>query len=354
MPNRDEKIFPALPQKRQRAREQGNIARSRDLTSALTFTGAIVAAAGALALLGTTAMAAFERALALSGSGETGAAVGMALLRPLLIVTGFGGLLGLVALGGSALQGGIVLSPDRLAPDFTRLNPLAYFGRVFSAGGLLELSKALAKICLIALVGWQTARWALDAGFNSGSVNQGLAVMAAAVRRLLEWSAAIALVTAVADYAHKRYEHEAELRMTRQEFLDELKQEEGNPQVKRAIRRAMRKGAKRVRGIHQAATATVVLTNPTHYAVALRYRRGFDQAPLVVAKGAGESAHRVVAIARMAAVPIVENRLLARMLFRGVETGEHIPREFYRAVAEVLGMIMRADAQRRSSALAVG
>lgn len=135
--------------------------------------------------------------------------------------------------------------------------------------------------------------------------------------------------------------------MTRQEFFDQLKQDEGNPQVKRAIRRLRKKNFKRIRGIHQAATATVVLTNPTHYAVALRYRRGFDVAPLVVAKGAGENALRIISIARVAAVPVRENKPLARALFKVVEVGEHIPRQFYRAIAEVLATIMRAEADRK-------
>jgi flagellar biosynthetic protein FlhB len=224
MADRDEKTFPALPQKRQRAREQGNVARSRDLTSALTFAGAVVAIASTLPLLGALALAAFGHALATAGSNELGHAAGRALWWPLMAVAALGGILGLVALAGTAVQDGIVFAPDRLAPDWTRLNPLAYFGRIFSATGLLELGKALAKIGLIALVGWQTAHWALEVGWNSGSIGQGLAVMVAAVRRLLGWSAAIALIAGIADYAHKRYEHEAELRMTRQEFLDELKQ----------------------------------------------------------------------------------------------------------------------------------
>lgn len=352
MPDRDEKIFPALPQTRQRAREQGDVARSRDLTAALTFVGAVIAIAATLPNLGRAALAAFDHALLVGGASELGYAIGAALWWPLLGATAIGGMLAVVAFAGTAVQEGIVITPGRLAPEWTRLNPLAYFGRVFSLTGLLELGKAVVKILLVAMIGWQTAQWALATDGKISSISQGLLVMAAAVRRLLGWSAVLALVAAVADYAHKRYEHEADLRMTRQEFLDELKQEEGNPQIKRAIRRAMRKGVKRIRGIHQAATATVVLTNPTHYAVALRYRRGFDQAPLVVAKGAGENAHRVVAMARLAAVPVMQNRHLARALFRGVEVGEAIPRHFYRAVAEVLTMIMRADAQRRAAALA--
>jgi len=346
--DRDEKIYPALPHKRQRAREQGEVARSRDLTAALTFAGAAIGAAAALPLIGEAALTVHQRAF--GASGELGYALGAALEWPLLAVIAIGGGLSLIALGATAVQEGLAVVPTRLAPDFKRLNPAAYFGRIFSAGGLLELAKSALKIGLVTLLGWRLAKEALELSLRAGGVNQTLGVITETVRRLLGWSAAIALVAGAADYAYQRYQHEAEMRMTRQEFLDELKQEEGNPQIKRALRIAMRRKAKRVRGIHQAATATVVLTNPTHYAVALRYRRGFDQAPLVVAKGAGEQAHRVIAIARMAAVPIMPNPPLARALFRGVETGEFIPRHFYRAVAEVLTLIMRAEAKRRTEA----
>ncbi|HVN28592.1 MAG TPA: EscU/YscU/HrcU family type III secretion system export apparatus switch protein, partial [Candidatus Binataceae bacterium] len=250
---------------------------------------------------------------------------------------------------GASAQGGIVFAPSKLAPDLSRLNPLNYFERIFSGAGLVELLKSAIKIVLIGFIAWNTAKWALDLAAGAHDVAEGLAALAAASRRMLYWSAVVALVAAGADYAHKRYEFEGELKMTRQEFLDQLKQEEGNPQIKRAIRNKRRKGYKRIRGIHQAATATVVLTNPTHFAVALRYRRGFDQAPLIVAKGAGENALRIISIARLAAVPIMENKPLARALYKLVEVGDYIPRQFYRAIAEVLATIMRAEQRRKAA-----
>jgi flagellar biosynthetic protein FlhB len=350
MADRDEKRFPALPQKRQRARAEGHVARSRDLSSAMVWALAVIMISAGAGTIGAAALRAFYQALGTTASGELTHAATVALWQPLLMTIGGATLAAAAATLTCAMQGGIVFVLARLAPDWNRLNPFKYFSRVFSTAGLIELGKAAAKIGLIAIVGWETAFWALAAGLNSGSINQSLAVIASSIRRVLGWSALIAFIPAAADYAHKRYEYEAELRMTRQEFLDELKQEEGNPLVKRAIRRLMRKSAKRIRGIHQAATATVVLTNPTHYAVALRYRRGFDPAPQCVAKGAGDRAHRVVAIARLAAVPIVPNPLLARTLYRSVEVGDQIPRHFYRAVAEVLGMILRAEAARRQLA----
>jgi flagellar biosynthesis protein FlhB len=342
MADRDEKIFPALPQRRQRAREQGQVARSRDLTSAISFAAGVLLVTGGSATLGRVALGAFANALAATGSIEPGDAVRRSFGWPLAATVAFTLLLSTAAAAGAIAQGGLALAMERLAPDLNRLNPVKYFGRVFSAAGLIELAKAALKIVLVALVAWSTARSALVLANSVHSFAQGISVLSIATRRILFASAAVAAVAAAGDYAHKRFEFEAELRMTRQEFLDELKQEQGNPQVKRALRLAQRRSFKRIRGIHQAATATVVLTNPTHFAVALRYRRGFDQAPLVVAKGAGDQAQRIIGIARLAAVPVMENKPLARALFRAVEVGDHIPRQFYRAIAEVLAAIMRA------------
>jgi flagellar biosynthesis protein FlhB len=347
MADRDEKIFPALPQKRQRAREEGQIARSRDLTAAISFVAAVLLIAGATSLISRNVLGIFRQGLVVGGSPDLSAAMGRALIWPLLATLIVSAVMVAAALAGAAAQGGLIFTFSKLSPDLSRINPASYFKRTFSGSGAVELAKSSVKIILIAVVAWKTAQWGLGLAAGAHDLAEGLSALAAASRRILYISATIALVAAAADYAHKRYEHETELRMTRQEFLDQLKQDEGNPLVKRAIRKAMRmRRLKRAAGIHQAATATVVLVNPTHFAVALRYRRGFDPAPLVVAKGAGENALRIISIARLAAVPVMENKPLARALFKAVEVGEQLPRQFYRAIAEVLATIMRADARR--------
>jgi|YelNatPaOPRAMG01_1025707.scaffolds.fasta_scaffold01927_17 flagellar biosynthetic protein FlhB len=351
MADRDEKILPALPQKRKRAREEGNVARSRELTAAASFLLVVIVIAGGGAMLGRFTMLAFRNALRATRSTSMGAAAAQALARPVAAALAFASLIAVGAVIGATAQDGFVFAPARLAPDPKRLNPLSYFGRTFSVPGLVELAKAAVKIVVIAAVGWQTARWTLRLGGPAGAIGAWMGALEAGTRRLLYITGALALVVGGVDYAHKRYEFESDLRMTRQEFRDELRQEEGDPHVKRAIRRAQRKTFKRIRGLHQAATASVVLTNPTHYAVALRYRRGFDQAPLIVAKGAGENALRIIAIARLAAVPVVENKPLARALYKVVEVGDFIPRQFYRAIAEVLAAIMRAERARKEAGI---
>jgi len=344
---RDEKLFPALPQKRQRAREQGQVARSRDLTGAVAFAGFAVLVAAFLRAAAGRILQDFTQALAASAGPFSAAAPPALRLMsyPLLV----GGALALLAIVAATAQGGFVFAPSRLGFAANRLSPASYFQRTFSAAGAVELAKATVKIVALVLMAWSIALGAERASASGVALSWSVATLAAASGRFLWSAAALGLVVAAADYGHKLYLYEADLRMTRQEFLDELKQEQGNPQVKRALRNARRRNFKRMRGIHQAATATVVLTNPTHYAVALRYRRGFDQAPLVVAKGAGENAARIITIARLAAVPVVPSRMLARALFRSVEVGDQIPRQLYRAVAEVLATIMRAEARRRRS-----
>ena len=249
MADRDEKIFPALPQKRQRAREEGQIARSRDLTSAISFAAAILFLAGATRDRRTLSSRRVSRGdrrhriarlvrsrwdarwCGRSGSHSSLSAV----------------LVG-AALAGAAAQGGLIFTFAKLAPDITRLNPISYFGRIFSSAGLVELAKSAVKIILIALVAWKTARWGLDLALGRARhFRRSCARSRSASRRILYICATIALVAAAGDYAHKRYEHETELRMTRQEFLDQLKQDEGNPLVKRAIRKAQRSAARQAR-----------------------------------------------------------------------------------------------------------
>ena len=348
MAERDEKTFAALPQRRQRAREQGEIARSRELTSALSFMVFAIMIGSAGPFLGRQLIAAFKTAAAATSSHDPAIALRQSLTLPVSLVLCMVMMLTAVAVAGTLAQGGIVFAPAKVVPDFARLNPVSFFSRIFSAAGAIELAKAAVKIVLVVVMTWKIAAAAFAAGQSGHGISEALAILGTAIRRLLYSSAALAMIVGALDYGYKLHEYESELRMTRQEFLDELKQEEGNPQVKRAVRRAQRRHFKRVRGIHQAASATVVMTNPTHLAVALRYRRGFDQAPLMVAKGAGEGAERIIAIARLAAVPVLENRALARALFKSVDVGEQVPPRLYRAVAEVLAMIMRMERQRQS------
>lgn len=241
MADRDQKTFPALPQKRERAREQGQVARSRDLASAISFIAGTLFFAGATVFASSFVVGAFREALSATGSNDLPGAIGQAFEWPLFVAIGAMFALAAAAVVGSMAQGGFVLAGAKLAPDLGRLNPLKYLQRIFSAAGFVEIAKAAVKITLIGFIAWNTAKWGLELTSKAHDIAEGLAALAAVSRRILYWSAAIALVAASADYAHKRHEHEAELRMTRQEFLEQLKQDEGNPQIKRAIRKTAAK-----------------------------------------------------------------------------------------------------------------
>src|SRR5581483_4646203 len=251
---------------------------------------------------------------------------------------------------GFAVQGGFFFLPSRLLQTSERMSLASWRRRIFSRSALLETVKSAAKILVVAFLGVVAVREsAFGPWFRAGAVSAPGEVFKA-LCRFLGLSAMIALLTGLCDYLFRLHEFESEIRMTRQEFMEEIKREEGNPAIKQAIRQARRRASfKRARGMHQAAAASVVITNPTHFAVAVRYRKGFDTVPVVVAKGAGDAALNIIQIARLAAVPVVENKPLARALFRIVEVGEAIPPQFYKAVALVLAELLKAASRHQSS-----
>ena len=174
MADRDEKIFPALPQTRQRAREEGRIARSRDLTSAISFVAAVLFIAGASSLVSSYVLGAFRQGLAVTGSPDLSAAMGRALGWPLFAAFVVSTVMVGAAVAGAAAQGGLIFTFTKLSPDLSRLNPLSYFGRIFSSAGLVELAKSSVKIILIAVVAWKTAKWGLDLALGAHDISEGL------------------------------------------------------------------------------------------------------------------------------------------------------------------------------------
>jgi flagellar biosynthetic protein FlhB len=231
---------------------------------------------------------------------------------------------------------------EPLAPKLSKLNPLAGLKRIISLRGLVEMAKSLLKIALVAAI--------------AGSVVSGYRLqLPTLVRADLEaiWNfthtaafeimfyvCLVMIVLAVADYAYQRWQHEQSLKMTKQEVKDERKQTEGDPQVKARIRSLQRQAAYH-RMIAEIRQADVVITNPTHLAVALRFDPSEMPAPRVVAKGADHIAERIRDIARAHDVPLVENKPLAQALFKLAEPGDTIPVDLYRAVAEVLAYVYR-------------
>jgi flagellar biosynthetic protein FlhB len=335
----------ATPRRLQQARERGQVARSRELiTMAMLLCGAgawLFLGADVVERLAGLMRQAFhlERAQifdAMAGPRMLGGAVMAALsvVAPLLA------LLVASAIASAVAVGGLSFSAKAIALQWERLDPVRGMGRVFSARGLAELGKAFAKFALIgAIAVW----WLLGhAGDFLGLGDEPLQSGIAHAGRLLVWSVLIISMGTVAiaavDVPLQLWQHARQLRMTREDVREELKETEGRPEVRSRIRRLQREVASR-RMMQQVPRADVVVTNPTHYAVALRYDAARMRAPRVVAKGADLLAVAIRRLAEAHAVPVLSAPPLARALYYSTELDREIPAGLYHAVAQVLAYI---------------
>lgn len=265
---------------------------------------------------------------------QTGWAIIAALALPV-------GILMAAAISSNLIQHKPVLSPNRIKPDFTKLSPLKGAQKFVSSQPYVDLLKSVAKIVVVGGIGFFVVYPELSALEQATALppDHLLPRVRDLVLRMALGVVAAMAVFAALDFLYQRYTWFQKQKMTRQEVRDEGKQAEGDPQVKGRIRQLR---AERARGRMMAAvpTADVVITNPTHYAVALKYDGTSMAAPKLVAKGADLIAHRIRDVAREHRIPIVENPPLARGLYAGVELEQEIPPEFYRAAAEVIGYVM--------------
>ena len=252
------------------------------------------------------------------------------------------------AIAGGLLQHGPILTLQPLMPSLDRISPLAGAKRLFALRSVVEFVKGVAKITIVGAV----AMWVLWPVAGMAARLPGLEVAALlellrkdSLRLLLALLAVMSGVAAV-DYLYQYLAHLKRLRMSKQEMREELKQSEGDPFIKARIRQIRMERARR-RMMAAVPKADVVVTNPTHYAVALKYEPGKMAAPRVVAKGVDTIAARIRAVAEEHAVPVVENPPLARSLYAAVELDEEVPPEHYRAVAELIGYVMRLKGNRR-------
>jgi flagellar biosynthetic protein FlhB len=242
----------------------------------------------------------------------------------------------------AVLQGGLTFSTTPLQPSFARLSPANGLKRLLPSQSGIDTLKAVIAATVLGVLAWQAGReFTLDA---PGLIGAGTSVTASrgwAVLVKLLWQAGTALVVlGAADYGIQRWRLMSSLKMTRQEVTEEARNDEGRPEVKARVRRVQREMSRR-RMLRATAHATVVITNPTHYAIALEYDREKTAAPVVVAKGRDVLAGKIREIARLNGVPIVENPPLARALYAGAEVGDTIPGPLFGAVAEVLAYLIR-------------
>ncbi|MEZ5989362.1 MAG: flagellar type III secretion system protein FlhB [Planctomycetota bacterium] len=240
------------------------------------------------------------------------------------------------------MQAGWQVSFKPLTPDLAKLNPLAGLQRIFSLKGLVRALVALAKFALLGLTLWFNVgdRLPLLFDLQNMPVEVAVPVVADLALDILWWIAVPLLLIGIIDLLYQRWDHTRSLRMSKQEVKDESKNEEGDPEIRARIRRAQRELATR-RMMDEVPKADVVVTNPTHYSVALRYERGAMAAPRVVAKGVDEVALRIREVAREHEVPIWEEPPLARSLYAACDLDDEIPAELYQAVATVLAQVLR-------------
>lgn len=257
----------------------------------------------------------------------------------------FGAMAAAIAAG--IIQNGLVISSQPIMPQWTRLSPLSGFKRIFSVKSVVELLKNLIKITLVGYVGFvsvypELARLAQ----LPGEAPDGMLVFLLLLTVRLTMGVAVAMfLIAILDTAYQRFQYIKSLRMTRQEIKDEYKQSEGDPIIKQRLRRLRQERAKK-RMMGNVATSDVVITNPTHFSVALKYDSQNMRAPTLVAKGQDLVALRIRELAKENDVPIVENPPLARALFASVDLEEEIPTEHYEAVAKVISYVYQLKGRR--------
>lgn len=344
--NKDqEKTERATPKKREKAKKKGQVAKSREVASV-----AVLLACLAFFWFGSSGMVAKMMALTswlITQSSQFNVDYNniqslssgivykiFAMISPLLLSAFF------MALLANYAQVGFVLSSESVQPKLSKIDPIKGLKKLFSIKGLVELVKNIFKILLIGFVVYVTIK---------GEIENFIPLMDQSVWGILIYIGVVAfkiilrvclalIILAVFDYIYQKWEFEKELKMSKQEVKDEFKQTEGDPIVKARIKRLQRDAARK-RMMASVPGADVVITNPTHLAVALCYDQASGFAPKVVAKGAGFIAENIKDVASENNVPIVDNKPLARLLYKNVDVDEIIPANLYRAVAEVLAFV---------------
>jgi flagellar biosynthetic protein FlhB len=247
-----------------------------------------------------------------------------------------------VAIGACVAQVGFRILPDRLAPNFERISPAAGWQRLWSTQSAWRVVLAILKVAALVIVALMVIRErsgvivALGQGSPFDAITAGWEVCV----RVVVYLAGVLVILGVVDYVVHWRRQEAALRMTRQEMKDEIKREDGDPIIRSRIRQLQRDRAKQ-RMLVKVPKATVVITNPTHLAIAIRYERDMDRAPVVLAKGAGVNARQIAQLARRHSIPVLERPLVARAIYAAVKEGQEIPPELFRAVAEVIAFVFR-------------
>ncbi|HEX3026323.1 MAG TPA: flagellar biosynthesis protein FlhB [Clostridia bacterium] len=337
----------ATSKKREDERKKGHVHQSKDLVSAISLISLFAClkymAPGFLNKMISGMTLLFEgMSSVITGPGDINSRLWVVVTVSASVILPFAAIVILVSVVTTLAQTRLLFTPGQLKPSFDRMNPIKGIQRLFSLNGLMEVFKSLLKITIIGVMIYFEIR---------PKIGQVLLLFDSDLGRSISWVGEIVLdvgfkvaiamlVLGVIDYFYQWWSFERQIMMSKQEIKDEFKQSEGSPEIKGRIRRMQRKMAQ-TRMMQAVPEADVVIRNPTHYAIALKYEEKSGSAPLVIAKGKDYIALKIVEIAIQNNVSVTENRPLAQALFKTVEIGQEIPSEFYKAVAEVLAYIYK-------------
>jgi flagellar biosynthetic protein FlhB len=348
MADKSDKTEKPTPRKLRKAREKGQIARSREISMTATLLGMLLM----LYYFGSNIVNKLEMEivthLRFNVQEELTISVVTTIFRDVVFRMGimmapvFCAIF-VISIASNVVQGGLAVSPESMKPKFNKLNPAQGVKKILSKTGLVNLAKSLVLITAVSIISWQVIS-------DHMSLYPRMILMD--VRQIFHWTTTISfkilirvailmIVVAVADYAFQKYQFKKQLKMSKQEVKDEYKEMEGDPVTKGRIRRIQREMARK-RMMNDVQTADVVITNPTHYAVALSYKMDSMAAPKVIAKGTDLLAAKIKELALEHNIPIVENRPLAQALCKTVKVGDYIPMNLYKAVAEILAYVFKA------------
>lgn len=349
-----EKTEPATQKKLDDARKEGKVAKSKDLTQAIELVVLFLVLKIFISYVGERMVGIFDWTLGrmaefakVNQAGLSMQAVSVmlnnAILEMFLIVWPFFLFGFAIAFLVTIYQVGWKVSLKTMEPKLSKFNPINGFKRIFSKDSLFELLKSIVKVGIIVYIVYTNLQEEANNLFilYEITLEQALALVGKIIMDVgLEISIVFAVV-GVADFFYQKWKFSEEMKMTKQEVKDEYKNTEGDPQIKGRIRQKMREASQR-RMMQDVPKADVVITNPTHFAVALKYDAEVSKAPIVVAKGEDFLAQKIKEVAKENKVPVVENKPLARMLYHNVDIGTEIPPELYQAVAEVLAMVYQS------------
>ena len=340
-----ERTEQATSRRREEAREKGQVARSQEVVSvSILVAGLIFFYFGGSTLLSKTMdvmTSGFRNVYLADLTPDSTSQIitqyilkGFGILFPLLIA------ILIAAVLGNVLQFGFMVTSESVQPKIDKISPAKGLKRLFSLRSVVELIKGILKVCIISAVAYWVIRNEFDhiIPLADQSVWGMLSYIGSVCFKILLATTVVLIFLAALDYAYQRWEFEKSIRMTKQEIKDEFKNTEGDPMIKARIRRIQREMARK-RMMAEVPKATVVVTNPTHLAIAIKYEPAYMAAPIVIAKGADFIAEKIRNIAKENDVPVVENKPLAQVLYKIVKVNQPVPEDLYKAVAEVLAYV---------------